>query len=141
MSPTSYQAAPPRVRGRHYRGEPAGCQRSGPHRAGGTRRDGARRRAEAPSAPRGRSRAGLRLLEQEQDLAGARETELFARDLLDAVGVVAEVADVAREAVVGLAQRPDFLLQARHQASLAVSLDEPHVAEQGIEQERQSDEP
>src|SRR3989442_8810441 len=136
MSPTSYQAAPPRVRGRHYRGEPPGCQRT-ETREGRCRLPTRR----APSARRRRCRAGLRFLEQEQDLAGATQAELLAGDLLDAVGIVAEVADVARQAVVALSQRPDFLLQAGNEVPLAVSLDEPHVPEQGVEQERQCDEP
>src|SRR6267143_5525301 len=120
MSPTSYQAAPPRVRGRHYRGEPRGCQRTRmPMRRRGAQGTG------TGSARGGRGRVGLRLLEQEQDLAGTAQAQLLARDLLDAVGVVAEVGDVGRQAIVDLVQRPDLVVQSSQEAPLAVSLDEP----------------
>src|SRR5439155_3503993 len=134
MSPTSYQAAPPRVRGRHYR-------RASPPLSIKRGLDRVERDASAGSARRRRRGAGLRLLEQEQDLAGAREAELLARDLLDAVGIVTEIADVGGEAVVGLVERPDLLPQPGQEASLPVSLDETHVSEQGVEQEGQGDEP
>src|SRR5882724_12222392 len=82
MSPTSYQAAPPRVEKPHYRRRLAALSRNG---AGAGSR-GCRRRA--------------RLLEQKDDLAGTAETELFAGDRLDPVRVVAQRLDLGDQPLV-----------------------------------------
>ena len=47
-------------------------------------------------------------LEQEDDLARARQAELLARDGLDAVGVLAQLLDVGHQARVLLAQELDL---------------------------------
>src|SRR5437867_9845576 len=80
-------------------------------------------------------------LEQEEDLAGTTQPQLFAGDLLDAVGVVLQAVDVGGQAVVRLVERRHLVLEPGQQVALAEPLDEPHVAEQGVEQQRQGDEP
>src|SRR6266850_8197921 len=119
MSPTSYQAAPPRVRRAHYRQRAPGLSMR-------TRTGGGWRAA---------------VVEQEEDFAGAREAELLAGDLLDAVGIALEIVDVPRQAVVGRPEIEHLHPEPGEEAPLPVDLDQPHVAEQGIEQERQGDEP
>src|SRR5437867_9130126 len=75
-------------------------------------------------------------LEQEDDLARARQAELLARDGLDAVGVLAQLLDVGHQARVLLAQELDLAAQARRGVPLAEPLHQPHVAEQRVARER-----
>src|SRR5260221_1190558 len=82
MSPTSYQAAPPRVEKPHYRRRLAGLSRNG----AGPRSRRCRRRA--------------RLLEQEDDLAGPAEAELLAGDRFDPVRVVAQRLNLGDQVLV-----------------------------------------
>src|SRR5207245_4802041 len=107
MSPTSYQAAPPRVGGAHYRSAAWTVSRNGATGRGG----------------RGGRHAVLNAsLKEKEDLAGTAETELLPRDRLDAVRVVAQLVDLRRQPVVLALQGPHLLPQAHRGPPLPVNL-------------------
>src|SRR5712691_7575848 len=136
MSPTSYQAAPPRVdEGTDYRGPAAPESRNGRRPRSGGRRRGAR----AGSGPGGRGGPGV--LEEEDDLAGADQAEILAGDRLDAVRVVPQILNLGHQPVVVQAEGGDLPPEAGRCAPLPDPLDQPHVAEQRVEQERHGEEP
>src|SRR5712692_1347881 len=136
MSPTSYQAAPPRVdKELHYRGPAAPESRNRRRPRTGGRRRGAR----AGTKPGGRGGPGV--LKEEDDLAGADQAEILAGDRLDAVRVMPQVLDLGHQPVVVQPEGGDLPPEAGRGAPLPDPLDQPHVAEQRVEQERDGEEP
>src|SRR5712675_457381 len=169
MSPTSYQAAPPRDEVRIIGGARPRCQRTAGTRPSTVRLDGRTRggRARGSRGSRasrrpglssrwggpsrrgslarwsdacGRSGAGPRRKE-EDDLSRACEPQLLAGNRLDAERIGIERLDVGGERVVLDLKAGDLRLQLRGGAALADAGQDAHVAEQEVQQEHAGDDP
>ena len=84
--------------------------------------------AVAPSVPR-----GLRG-EEEEDLPGTREVELLPGDRLDPERVLVERLDVGAQPLDLRPRGGDLALETGDGAALLEALDDPHVAENEVEQ-------